>query len=116
MDDGGGPGIVIERKLLLKRPMNLERVLGIFFSVLLIHSFFAISTGWKHTINDVHGFRQSQTAITVDYLLKGGPWVNYETPVLGPPWSIPFEFPLYQWITAIAVLVFRVPVEQAGRG
>src|SRR5262249_265738 len=38
------------------------------------------------------------------------------TPVLGPPWSIPFEFPFYQWITALTVLLFRIPVEQAGRG
>jgi hypothetical protein len=74
-----------------------------------------MTTGWDHTIMDQHGFRQAQTAITIEYLLKGGPWFAYETPVLGPPWSIPFEFPLYQWIVAITVLIFRIPIDQAGR-
>src|SRR5262245_20084309 len=95
--------------------MTLERILSVIFILLLIHSVAAISNGWTHTISDEHGFRQAQTAITVDYLLKGGPWIAYETPVFGPPWSIPFEFPLYQWITALLVLFFRMPVEQAGR-
>jgi hypothetical protein len=26
--------------------------------------------------------------------------LSYDTPVLGYPWSIPFEIPLYQWIVA----------------
>jgi hypothetical protein len=96
--------------------MTLERILSVIFVLLLIHSVIAISTGWTHTINDEHGFRQAQTAITIDSLVKGGPWIAYETPVLGPPWSVPFEFPLYQWITALVVLVFRLSVEEAGRG
>src|SRR5262245_40545263 len=95
--------------------MNLERVLTVVFILLLVHSVVAMSTGWTHTLNDVHGFRQAQTALTVDYLLKGGPWVAYQTPVFGPPWSVPFEFPLYQWLAALVVLVFRTTVEQAGR-
>src|SRR5262245_10384506 len=95
--------------------MTLERILSVIFILLLVHSFIAISTGWSHTLNDFHGFRQAQTAIAVDYLVKGGPWIAYETPVFGPPWSIPFEFPLYQWITALVVIVFRISVEQAGR-
>src|SRR5215510_13720449 len=95
--------------------MTLERILTAIFVLLLIHSVFAVSAGWNHTINDEHGFRQSQTAITIDYLVKGGPWIDYQTPVLGPPWSIPFEFPLYQWISALAVWLFHISVEQAGR-
>jgi hypothetical protein len=63
----------------------------------------------------MHGFRQTQTAMTVRYLLKGGPWLAYETPVLGPPWSIPFEFPLYQWMVALAAQTGLFPMEQAGR-
>jgi hypothetical protein len=66
------------------------------FMLLLLHSAYAMTTGWNHTILDQYGFRQAQTAATLEYLVKGGPWFAYETPVLGPPWSIPFEFPLYQ--------------------
>jgi hypothetical protein len=95
--------------------MTLERTLSVIFLLLLIHSVVAFTTGWTHSLSDEHAFRQAQTAITVDYLLKGGPWIAYEMPVLGPPWSIPFEFPLYEWITALVVLVFRMSVEQAGR-
>jgi len=48
----------------------------------------------------IHGFRQSQTALTSFYLIQNGFSFNYETPVVGYPWSIPFEFPIYQWIVA----------------
>jgi len=27
----------------------------------------------------------------------------YETPILGAPWRVPFEFPLYQWLAAVVV-------------
>ncbi len=95
--------------------VTLNRTLLLIFIVLLLHSLGAMATGWNHTIMDEHGFRQAQTAITVEYLCKGGPWFAYETPVLGPPWSIPMEFPLYQWLVAMAVSIFRVPIDQAGR-
>jgi hypothetical protein len=62
-----------------------------------------------------HMFRQSQVAITVDYLVHGGPWLRYETPVLGPPWSIPLEFPLYQWLAAVLVILTPLTIEQACR-
>lgn len=63
---------------------------------------------------DMHGFRQSQTALSVYWLLQGGPWLAYETPVVGAPWSIPFEFPIYQWIVAL-VAATGVPLDGAGR-
>ena len=43
------------------------------------------------------------------------PKLAYETPVLGPPWSIPFEFPLYQWTVAAVVQVLGTPLDQTGR-
>jgi 4-amino-4-deoxy-L-arabinose transferase-like glycosyltransferase len=46
---------------------------------------------------DRHDFRQTQTAITVQsFLDRGVKVLRYETPVLGPPWTVPFEFPLFQ--------------------
>jgi hypothetical protein len=48
-------------------------------------------------------------------MVEGGPSLAYETPVLGPPWSVPFEFPLYQWIVSSIVGVFGLPLDQTGR-
>jgi hypothetical protein len=73
----------------------------------------AAAIGWNHSILDMHGFRQTQTAISAYWLQRGGPWLAYQTPVLGPPWSIPFEFPLYQWIVAALSRLF--PLDQTGR-
>jgi hypothetical protein len=50
---------------------------------------------------DLFAFRQSQTALTAYWLMKDGFSFAYETPVGGPPWSIPFEFPIYQYIVAL---------------
>jgi len=61
------------------------------------------------------GFRQSQTAISVWALLHGGAWFAYETPVLGLPWSIPMEFPTYQWIVALCCAAFKTPIDETGR-
>ena len=58
---------------------------------------------------DFHSFRQTQTAITAYYLAQNDLSLSsllfYETPVLGYPWQIPMEFPLYQYIGA---LIFKV--------
>ena len=59
-------------------------------------------------------FRQAQTAISAYWLLHGGPFFAYETPVLGSPWSIPFELPVYQAVVALVTLT-GVPLDEAGR-
>jgi hypothetical protein len=56
---------------------------------------------WFSTLNqpliDRHEFRQTQTALSALFMQPGlEGLLNYETPVLGAPWSIPFEFPLFQ--------------------
>ena len=74
-----------------------------------------MSVGWNNTIFDDHGFRQSQTAISVYYTKWGSEFLSYKTPVLGPPWSIPFEFPLFQAIVAAIWHLFPLQLDQAGR-
>jgi tetratricopeptide (TPR) repeat protein len=64
---------------------------------------------------DMHAFRQAQTAMSTFWLLRGGAWIAYETPVLGSPWSIPLEFPLFQWTVAGMVRLLSLPLDQAGR-
>jgi len=85
------------------------------FVASVLYMVFIASGGWDSNLLLMHSFRQTQTAITVSALLKGGPWLAYETPVLGPPWSIPFEFPLYQWIVALVVKTGWFHINQAGR-
>jgi 4-amino-4-deoxy-L-arabinose transferase-like glycosyltransferase len=88
---------------------------------------------------DRHDFRQTQTALTVQAFLDRGVSIGgYETPVFGPPWRVPFEFPTYQlsvvplvrlglslevacrlaallWFYASAALLFAVVADACGR-
>jgi hypothetical protein len=48
-------------------------------------------------------------------MLKGSPWLAYQTPVFGAPWSIPFEFPIYQLLTAGIVKLSGLPLDPVGR-
>lgn len=46
-------------------------------------------------------FREAHTAISSYYMAKGeSSFLTYEVPVLGQPWAVPMEFPLFQWIAA----------------
>ena len=85
------------------------------FVVSLTWAILMAGVGWNNSLSDNNGFRQTQTAITSYYLRDGGPFLSYETPVLGRPWSLPFEFPLYQWTVALASAVFKTPLNQTGR-
>lgn len=92
-----------------------ERLIRAVFFVLVAQAVIVMGVGWNHSLLDHFGGRQAQTAISVQALLDGSPWLAYETPVLGPPWSIPFEFPLYQWLVALAVKLSGASIESAGR-
>jgi 4-amino-4-deoxy-L-arabinose transferase-like glycosyltransferase len=67
------------------------------------------------SIYGYHSLRQTQTAISIREMLRGGPLLRYETPIFGPPWSIPLEFPLYQWICAAAVKLFGTSIDGTAR-
>jgi hypothetical protein len=71
--------------------------------------------GWAMPGMLGHGFRQAQTALTIETLRQDGFRLDYETPVLGKPWSIPMEFPLYQWLAAELGRATGWPTVQAGR-
>lgn len=87
---------------------------ALFIVCLALHLNFSF-VGWGNTICDVHCFRQTQTAISTYYLIKEGFKINYITPVLGKPWAIPMEFPLYQWIVAAFAIITKINLDQAGR-
>lgn len=49
-----------------------------------------------------HVFRQSQTAISVEWAASEGiRLLDYQTPIYGPPWRWPLEFPTYQATAAV---------------
>lgn len=70
----------------------------------LLAGCFTVFVGIKYCeqpLLEAHGFRQTQTALTAFWFLRDGFELAYKTPVLGAPWSVPFEFPFYQWMTAV---------------
>ena len=71
--------------------------------------------GWSNPINEEHGFRQTQTAITSYWIAHGGPILEYQTPVMGPPWSIPMEFPLFQAMVAGVHRISGFGLDACGR-
>jgi hypothetical protein len=66
-------------------------------------------------ILEAHGFRQTQTAITSFYLSDLHSIFNYQTPILGEPWSIPFEFPVYQFLANLFSSKSVLSLTVAGR-
>jgi hypothetical protein len=64
--------------------------------------------------NGINDFRQSQTALTAYWLDREPHGLAYITPVLGYPWSVPFEYPVYQWIVVLLMKV-GVPLVVGGR-
>lgn len=93
----------------------IERVIWLLGLLSLGFSLCATSVGFHNSLFDFHGFRQTQTAISAESILHGGSFLHYETPVLGPPWSLPFEFPLYQGIVAGLAKAFSTSLDETGR-
>ena len=92
----------------------LERIL---FGLLALALMFAVTVlylGLFQPLLDWYHSRETQTALTAYWLVQGGPIFAYETPVVGFPWSIPYEFPIYQIIVAILSSA-GIPLDPAGR-
>ncbi len=66
-------------------------------------------------ILELHAFRQTQTALTSFWVCHGDFRLAYWTPVGGYPWSIPFEFPIYQWLVALIACPFDLNLDPVGR-
>jgi hypothetical protein len=92
----------------------LAYVLWAGLALAVVYALDVLVIGLWQPLLDLHYFRQTQTALSVYWMLHGGPWLAYETPVLGAPWSIPFEFPIYQWIVAPLAMT-GLPLDAAGR-
>ena len=88
--------------------------LALFLICLGINIYYCL-IGFNHFILDRHSFRQTQTALSAYYILKDGFKIAYETPILGHPWIIPFEFPLYQWIVVFFKMHSSFSLDACGR-
>jgi hypothetical protein len=97
---------------------NSDRAVNRLLMIAIV-AFFAVNAyvlwiGLTHTLDGLYGARQTQTALVVFWLAKEPHLFAYQMPSLGYPWSVPFEFPVYQWI----VYLFAksgVPLVPAGR-
>lgn len=97
------------------REVRDRRLCTALFAVVLGLHGWCSHLGWTNAPVDGHEFRQTQTAISIRYLAQEGLRLDYPTPLLGKPWSIPLEFPLYQNAAALLVRLTGLPVEQAAR-
>ena len=77
-------------------------------------TYFVISTSSQLPL-DLHAFRQSQTALSTYWINSSPNIFSYYTPIIGAPWSIPFEFPTYQIIVSFISSMFEFPLVQTGR-
>ena len=87
----------------------------IVFSIIFLGALWMVSHAWNASILDRYEFRQVQTALSAFWVIQDGFRLDYLTPIFGPPWSIPMEFPIYQWSIAALVGLTQMPLEQAGR-
>lgn len=92
------------------------RVAAILFVALLVFHAWAATVGWRSLSLPGVEFRQAQTAISAQFIQREHNFsLAYPTPVLGKPWSIPMEFPLYQWMVVGLSNCTGLPLTQAGR-
>lgn len=92
-----------------------ERWLWVLFAAAwLAHVSFAL-VGWDNTLLGPYQFRQLQTALSTLFYPDQGFHLDYETPLFGPPWSIPLELPLLQWSASRLAAATGLHLDAAGR-
>ncbi|MDI1247455.1 MAG: glycosyltransferase family 39 protein, partial [Lacunisphaera sp.] len=94
-----------------------RRIIGGLLALLVAFHLWGALVAWSSLNLPGGEFRQAQTAISTWFIQQEGNFSPaYPTPVLGKPWSIPMEFPLYQWTVAGLSAVTGWPLTQTGRG
>lgn len=92
------------------KPLISDRLLGslaarrwfspLLAALLLTAALWVMTRAWDASLLDRYQFRQTQTALTAYWMQHEGFHLAYPLPIFGPPWSVPHEFPLYQWLVA----------------
>lgn len=92
-----------------------ESWLWLFFAAAwALHLAFSL-VNWDATLFGLYQFRQAQTALAVAHFPADGFPLAYETPLFGPPWALPLEFPLFQASVAHFAQLTGLGLEPAGR-
>ena len=90
-------------------------VFGIFL-LCLAFNFWGVRVGWQSKNLPGGEFRQAQTALSAYWIKADNDFsLAYPTPVVGKPWSIPMEFPLYQWTVVTTSRMTGWGLTKAGR-
>lgn len=100
-----------------RQPARLDhRVALVVFAACLAFHFWGVQVGWQSKNLPGGEFRQAQTAIS-SYWIKADHDFSlaYPTPVLGKPWSVPMEFPFYQWTVVVVSQATHWSLTKAGR-
>ena len=91
-------------------------IFALFLACLGFHCWAVVGVGWESKNLPGLEFRQAQTALSAYYIkLENNFSLAYPTPVLGKPWSIPMEFPLYQWTVVAVTKVTGLGLTKAAR-
>ena len=69
----------------------------------------------KQPLLELEPFRQNWTALTTYWMIQEGWRLDYQTPILGYPWAIPLEFPIYESIVALVAWMGGFPLDPVGR-
>lgn len=91
------------------------RALRVMFGLVVLVALWLLTRSWSASLLDRYEFRQLQTALSTWWIAHEGWQLDYLTPLFGPPWSVPMEFPIYQVIVATLHNLTGLPLEQAGR-
>lgn len=92
-----------------------DRALVVMFALVVGLAAVLLTRSWHASLLDRYEFRQLQTALTTAWIAAEGWQLDYLTPLFGPPWSVPMEFPTYQVVVATLHHLTGLPLEQAGR-
>lgn len=89
---------------------------GAFVACGLFHAWGVWVVGWQNKTLPGVEFRQAQTALSAYWIKADNDFsLAYPTPVLGKPWAIPMEFPLYQWTVVLTSKATHWGLTKAGR-
>jgi hypothetical protein len=93
-----------------------SRLFVMVFLVCLLFHFWGITVGWTSRNLPGGEFRQAQTALSTHWIKAENNFsLAYPTPVLGKPWSLPMEFPFYQWTVVTVSKVTNWSLTKSGR-
>lgn len=111
------PTLAAYRKVRAGPKESSPRWIAPSFAWLLVAVSFLVRLGNLHSpLLEIHHFRQTSTAITVwCFLQQGIDLMHPMIPVLGPPWVVPMELPIFQATAALLIRLTRIDLDAGCR-